>query len=138
MAHELHILDGKVSMMYVGEEPWHGLGTKLNDPATSAEAIKAAHLDWKVIKAPLHASIEQGERLLPLKGKFGIVREDLRDRAGCPVFGIVGSGYSALQSVEAFEFFDGIVGQKAAIYHTAGALGKGERVWILAKLPDTF
>ena len=81
ISHELHILDGKVSMMYVGEEPWHGLGTKLNEPATSSEAIKAANLDWPVIKAPLHASVDQGRRLLPLEDKFAIIREDLQGRA---------------------------------------------------------
>jgi phage/plasmid-like protein (TIGR03299 family) len=123
-------------MMYVGEEPWHGLGTKLDKPATAAEAIKAANLDWRVIKAPLHASVNQGKQLIPLEDKYAIIREDKQNKEGCPVFGIVGSGYTPLQNTEAFQFFDDIVGQRAAIYHTAGALGEGERIWILAKLPD--
>lgn len=53
MAHELHIQDGLASMMYVGETPWHELGTKLEKPATAAEAIEAANLDWRVSKQKL-------------------------------------------------------------------------------------
>lgn len=140
MGHELYIETetGRVSMMYVGEEPWHGLGTKLDKPATAVEAIKAANLDWRVTKAPLHASVDQGRRMLPVRDKYAIVREDKRDKAGCPVFGIVGRSYTPLQNTEAFQFFDDIVGQGEAIYHTAGALGEGERVWILAKLPKAI
>jgi len=44
MAHNIWINNGKVAMMYVGEAPWHGLGTMLEKPATAAEATAGATL----------------------------------------------------------------------------------------------
>jgi len=119
-------------MFYIDEVPWHGLGTRLNKPATAQEAIQAASLDWKVVKLPLFA----GSKRIAVPDKFAVVRRtgDLIQRTD-PVLGVVGKEYTPLQNSQAFKFFDGIVGQNAAIYHTAGALGQGERVWILAKLP---
>jgi phage/plasmid-like protein (TIGR03299 family) len=133
MPHELHIDNGRASMFYTGQTPWHGLGTKLDCPATAEEAIAAANLAWDVRKVPLHAVADGISR--ELKGHFAIVPGHKWKEPTCPIFGTVGSGYTPLQNRDAFRFFDPIVGEGAAIYHTAGALGQGERVWLLAKLP---
>jgi len=134
MAHELLIEDGEAAMFYVGDPPWHGLGQRLDKPATAAEAIKAARLDWRVTKVPLY--IAGGNRLHELPGKHAVIRADRIGTPGCRALGIVGDRYDVLQNREAFGFFDVIAGEAGAIYHTAGALGDGERIWILAKLPD--
>ena len=132
MSANLLIQNGQASMFYINEVPWHGLGVKLNGPATAEEAITAAQLDWPVIKLPLTA----GSKHLPVPDKFAMVRKtgQLVQKTD-PVLGVVGKDYTPLQNRDAFKFFDPIVGQDAAVYHTAGALGQGERVWILAKLP---
>lgn len=53
------------------------------------------------------------------------------------VLGVVGRDYHVIQNVDAFSFFDSIVGGKDGIlYETAGTLGIGERIFITAKLPE--
>lgn len=136
MGHNIKIENGEASMFYCGKEPWHGLGTKLERPATSAEAIEAAKLDWSVVKLPLIAVDPVSRNLVDVKKNFAVVPTDKIGKPDCPVFGIVGENYTPVQNSEAFSFFDSIVGEGKAIYHTAGALGKGERIWILAKLPE--
>ena len=123
-------------MFYIDQPPWHGLGQKLDKPATAEEAIRAANLDWETMTVPLFA--EKSSVRLDVKGTFGVVRKDLWGTKACTVLGIVGKQYTPLQNRDAFAFFDPIAGKGAAIYETAGVLGDGERVWILAKLPENI
>ena len=130
MSHDLNMNNGKASMFYVGETPWHKLGTKLENPATAYEAIDAAGLNYTVIKNPI-VTVLRSNKIKTIANHFATVRTDTEE-----ILGVVGSRYEVIQNRNAFSFFDALIGSDEAIYHTAGALGKGERIWILAKLPD--
>lgn len=144
MAHNLHYNEhtGKYSFFSVQQKAWHNLGQIVDEYPTSAEAIQHAGLDFEVIKAPLFTqggtmSIgDKGEITVPntivLPNYFVTMRTDTN-----AVFGVVGKDYQIVQNSDAFAFFDAIVGGGDGIlYETAGALGKGERIFITAKLPD--
>lgn len=132
MAHNLTIENGNAQMMYYGEIPWHGLGTRLQKPATSEEAIEAAGLNWEVVKKPVYVKLD---KRFQVKDTFAMVRKDKWAKNECDILGVVGKNYTPVQNKDAFEFFDSIVGDKKAIYHTAGSLSDGKIIWILAKLP---
>ncbi len=51
---------------------------------------------------------------------------------------MVGRRYQPLQNVDAFAFFDPIVGEKKAYFETAGVLGQGERIWVMVRMPDAM
>jgi phage/plasmid-like protein (TIGR03299 family) len=118
------------SMFYAGEKPWHEQGTKVLSELTSAEAIRKAGLNWTVSTTPVLYGVPKSRVPKVMAEQFVTRRDDTGDGLG-----IVGNRYKVLQNKDAFSFFDAVVGQKAAMYHTAGALGLGERIWILAKLP---
>lgn len=131
MSANINKAHGKDSMFYIGSEgaPWHGLGQKVNQALTANEALHYAGLDYEVTKQPMIVTLD-GKKL-EVPDKFATVRMDTKE-----VLGTVGRIYRVLQNKDAFGFFDPLVGSDEAMYHTAGVLGKGEVIWIMAKLPD--
>lgn len=117
------------SMFYVGQRPWHELGTKLEKAPTAEEAIKAAGLDWEVICRPVYDKLPSGE-FKAVAGRQLIVRADTDE-----VLGDMGERFTPLQNKEAFSQLDDALREIKATYETAGCLGNGAKVWILAKLP---
>lgn len=128
MPDEITITNGKAEMFYTGDTPWHGLGTRLDNPATAEEAIAAAGLDWDVEQRKVYYYADS--YLRESEGDRAIVRRDTGRKLK-----ILSEAYTPVQNREAFSFFDSVVGEGQAIYHTAGSLQGGRKVWILAKLP---
>ena len=128
MPHELF----KDSMAFVDETPWHGLGTRIPQGMASDDMINAANLDWQVRKRPapgarmIDPEREAYDRYIVMRDKVGDEQDDV-------ALAIVGHAYEILQNTDAFAFFEPFIDHNWASFHTAGALGNGERVWVLAR-----
>jgi phage/plasmid-like protein (TIGR03299 family) len=132
MAHHINYnkQDQKHSFFSVKEKAWHNLGQVIQNYPTSSEAIHHAGLDYEVEKRKLFSPGSE-DRSIEVPNYFSTVRTDNN-----AVLGVVGKDYQIVQNRDAFSFFDAIVGGDGMLYETAGALGKGERIFITAKLPD--
>lgn len=131
-----HMIEGN-RMFSVREIPWHGLGTVLDAPPTAAEAIKAAGLDWKVLKKNLfwpriHATSDGGTMegaFEQVPGRVALIRDEDQK-----FLSVVSNDYEVVQNSDAFGFFDSLVNEGKATYETAGCMCEGRKVWIMARL----
>ena len=122
------------SMAFVGETPWHRLGTAVESHVRAEQMMYAANLDWQVQKEPA-----PGARLLApgrIYDRYIVLRDPVGDETEAVALAIVGKEYEPLQNVDAFTFFEPFIDNSWAEFHTAGALGNGERVWVLARLSE--
>jgi phage/plasmid-like protein (TIGR03299 family) len=124
--HEVEIRDGLAQMFYVGEVPWHGLGTKLEDAPTVENAIYHAGLDWEVERVQLVMPKVDGN--IPVPAYANVRSTDQK------VLGIVGPTYRPLPNRDAFQWFQKFVDSNEVTLETAGSLREGKHVWILARV----
>lgn len=135
MAHELNFdaRRGTYSFASNSEKAWHGLGQVVQGAMTAAQAIELANLDFEVQKRKVFYESPDVEYPTEIPNHYATVRADNNK-----ILGVVRSRYEIVQNTDAFAFFDSIVDEGEAIYETAGVLGDGQRVFLLAKLPEDF
>ena len=95
MAHEVEMINGVAQMAFVGDTPWHGLGTPIGDNLTPQEIQKAAGLDWDVEKVDTFIRYK-GDNVKT--GQQALVRS-----TDGKILTQVGPGWNPVQNSEAFD-----------------------------------
>ncbi len=120
---------------YNGVLPW-AYGTNVEHLSTAKEALEAGGLAWGVNKAPLIAMVKMADGTTQpqvVSGKFTTTRDD-SDK----VLGIVGKNFRPVPNVEATGLMDALSQEAGAIFKSVGQIGDGERVWMMAQLPNSL
>ena len=155
MAHNIEEVNGVFSFAENGknERAWHGLGQVVNEPMFVADALKLCHADYQVGMQPVVALSEELRAAME-NGTFinaAMLKELLVDNTMATMrmdtnksLGIVSDSYGIVQNEDAFKFVDMFCSGKFAdrnntpVIETCGVLGKGERVFITAKFPQSI
>lgn len=128
--------DGTAAFFSNREVAWHKLGTVTDGALNAEDALRVAQLDSvvKVSEEPIYTKVDGQEIQLPKK--FLTYRN--HPKKGLSALGVVGTRYTPIQNLEAFEFLNHIADETGALFETAGSLGNGARVFMTMKFPESM
>lgn len=128
MAHEVYKLNGKDSMAYVGNEPWHGLGQKLTQGASIETWVEEAQMRWLIEEANV-LYLDDKRTAHAFQGQKVLYRSDNKEPLS-----IVTHAFNVVQPREVIEFFRDLVEAGNMTLETAGTLRGGRIQWALARI----
>lgn len=136
--HMIDLSNDRQNMVYVGQTPWHRLGTEFTGNETFDEWRVAAGFAWKALTKTLsykatHAAGHEVDVVLP--SHKALVRSDTET-----VLSVVSKDYKVVQPATVLEFFRDLVFASEGRYEmeTAGCLFGGKRIWALAKMKGEY
>jgi phage/plasmid-like protein (TIGR03299 family) len=130
MAHELHIQNGKASMAFIGETPWHGLGQAMTKESTMDEWAIAANMNFTLERTPVQYNV--GNTLSSFPEKHVLYRSDTQTPLA-----VVSNKYKIVQPREVLDFYTELTDKLGYQMATAGVLFGGKRYWALASAGET-
>src|SRR5688572_20537228 len=124
-------LTGQDAFYSTKKPAWHLKGFVSDKYESSHEVLVKSQLNFTVDKLPNKHVFLSGKEVYS-KTSFFTYRTDTEQVLGDSV----GKDYTIVQNLDAFSFFDQIAGENNIFYETAGALGKGEVIFVTAKFPS--
>jgi phage/plasmid-like protein (TIGR03299 family) len=131
MSHLIETINGKSSMAYVGDKPWHGLGQVLTQGQPIGVWQKEAGLDWFALPAVPSYATMNGEQRYVDNARVLYRSDDFRP------LGIVSDRYQVVQPDQVLNFFDKLSKAAGFQLETAGSLSGGKRIWAMARVGDS-
>ena len=129
MAHELA---SSKDICYVGETPWHSLGSKLPPNQPISVWQKASGMDFEIKQTPVLFNAANGDgNLLNLRSNpeaTVLYRSDNNEPLS-----VVSKRYKVVQPKDVLEFYRDLVSAGGMELETAGVLKGGRKFWALAK-----
>ena len=129
MAHMIDMTTGNAAMAFVGQKPWHGLGSELTPGATIEQWTDEAGLGYTVLESPVLYETPAVTELQRWPDRKVLHRSD----TGAPL-AVVSDGYHVVQPAQVMDFFRKLSDIGGFELETAGALSDGKRVWALASV----
>ncbi len=130
MAHMIDESNGRANIAYIGERPWHGMGTAMEDGADLDQWRIAAGLNHSVLRAKVqyqhNGELRDGEGSILCRSDNGNMLSHVTDR------------YKIVQPKEVIEFYRDLCDVHGFKMETAGALSDGKRIWALARTGEGF
>jgi phage/plasmid-like protein (TIGR03299 family) len=123
-----HLLE---SMAYVGETPWHDLGSKLPPKQPIEVWADKAGMNWNICSTPVRYMTEQAGTLgavMSFAEQMVLYRSDTK----APL-SVVSDRYQVVQPREVLEFYRDLTEVSGFELETAGVLKSGKKFWALAR-----
>lgn len=118
------------NMAYVGDRPWHGLGSRLNKDQSIETWKTAAGMDWAINEAEVeYRSASCGE-----SDTHGYPEQKVLYRSDTLApLAVVSKRYQVVQPEEVLEFYRDLTSLHGFELETAGVLKGGRKFWALAR-----
>jgi phage/plasmid-like protein (TIGR03299 family) len=132
-----HQIENDQKFYSLREPAWHKLGYVSEEVLSIDEALIKADMDFEWSMHPVNTTVfdVQGIESLDIPDKFAVVRKNKSDGSRT-AYGPVGKRFKIHSANEIFSFIDHLQGG-GAVLETVGSLGRGEREFVVVKLPST-